>query len=112
MDFKGIIADWVREKFEIPARKNKNNRGSARFIWFLLKKSVILYGKLSTMLYDLLYQIGFYRVFLLSGNKFDRTKLSERHTVLFWIFEGIKRNVVGKKNTIFLSSCVLFSNKN
>ena len=28
----------MREKFEISVRKNKNNRGSARFYWFLLKK--------------------------------------------------------------------------
>ena len=32
----------VREKFEIFVRKNKNNRGSARFIWFLLKKKSVL----------------------------------------------------------------------
>ena len=37
MHFKGIIWGGVREKFEICVRKIKNNRGSARFIWFLLK---------------------------------------------------------------------------
>ena len=43
MHFKGIIWGGVREKFEISVKKNKNNRGSARFIWFLLKnKSVFL----------------------------------------------------------------------
>ena len=41
MHFKGIIWGGVREKFEISVRKNKNNRGSARFIWFLLKKKCI-----------------------------------------------------------------------
>ena len=31
------------EKLEICVRKNKNNRGSAQFIWFLFKKKVYLY---------------------------------------------------------------------
>ena len=38
MHFKGIIWGGLGEKFEICVRKNKNNRGSAEFIWFLLKK--------------------------------------------------------------------------
>ena len=41
MHFKGIIWGELGEKFEICVKKYKNNRGSARFIWFLLKKSVM-----------------------------------------------------------------------
>ena len=40
MHFKGIIWGGVREKIEISVRQNKNNLGSARFIWFLFLKKV------------------------------------------------------------------------
>ena len=41
MHFKGIIWGRVGEKFEICVRTNKNNRGSAQFIWFLFKKKSV-----------------------------------------------------------------------
>ena len=48
MHFKGIIWGRVGEKFEICVRKNKNNRGSAQFIWLLFKK---MYAKIEELYY-------------------------------------------------------------